>query len=136
MTDGTGAVHVLLACGASRAALPRHLRCPSTGHARRVTRMRSQHGGRLDAAHQLAQRTAQVAQATAEAEMVRYAGGGALLNAPRSTPTTYVAWLCAKKTPLCRQCARMALRPTPHAHKLNTIIHARLAACQEASVLG
>jgi hypothetical protein len=71
---------------------------PSTGHARRVTSMRSQHGGRLDSAHQLAQRTAQVAQATAEAEMVRYAGGVALLDAPHSTPTTYAAWLCAKKT--------------------------------------
>jgi hypothetical protein len=71
---------------------------PSTGHARRVTGMRSQHGGRLDSAHQLAQRTAQVAQATAEAEMVRYAGGVALLDAPHSTPTTYAAWLCAKKT--------------------------------------
>jgi hypothetical protein len=30
--------------------------------------------------------------------MVRYAGGVALLDAPHSTPTTYVAWLCAKKT--------------------------------------
>jgi hypothetical protein len=34
----------------------------------------------------------------AEAEMVRYAGGVALLDAPHSIPTTYAAWLRAKKT--------------------------------------